>query len=228
MRPHLLKILGVAALAASFTPLSHAIITGGAVTGGTALAAGGTFNILPVPLPNPFGTPNSVGNDTFQRPHLYGFNEEQNILLLSALSVDEVPGGGSGSIAAGTEVASHYIFFDPGPAQSQEGWVEFDSKILGVITSRGLLIASDVLANTGVNYLSPSARGLEGGDFAYISLVAGQENRLIVDWTASTPGDYVRVLTEHSPGAPVPEGGSTLALGGLAFALFAALARRRN
>src|SRR5437016_5084421 len=58
-----------------------ATITGGAVTGGTALGAGGTFVKLTPPLANPFGPPNSVGNDTFQSPNLFGFDEDQNILL---------------------------------------------------------------------------------------------------------------------------------------------------
>ena len=82
-------------------------IIGGTVTGGTALVAGGTFVKLSVPLSNPFGPPNSVGNDTFQSPNLFGFDEDQNILLAAPLTVDV----GSSPIPAGTLVASHYIFF---------------------------------------------------------------------------------------------------------------------
>jgi hypothetical protein len=63
-------------------------IIGGTVTGGTALVAGGTFVKLSVPLSNPFGPPNSVGNDTFQSPNLFGFDEDQNILLAAPLTVD--------------------------------------------------------------------------------------------------------------------------------------------
>jgi hypothetical protein len=64
--------------------------------------------------------------------------------------------------------------FDPGPATEIIGVVEFNSHVLAIITSTENLAASDFLANTGVRYLSPSARGLESGD-------------------------YVRVLTEFSP-----------------------------
>ncbi len=56
-------------------------IISGAVTGGTALTAGGTFVKLTPPLPNLFGPPDSVGNDDFQSPNLYGFDEDQNILI---------------------------------------------------------------------------------------------------------------------------------------------------
>ena len=90
-----------------------ATITGGDVTGGTAQTAGGTFVELTVPLANPFGPPNSVGSDTFQSPNLYGFDEDQNIFLTAPLVVDV---GGS-PIPAGSIVASHYVFFDPGPSE---------------------------------------------------------------------------------------------------------------
>ena len=198
-----IAISTVAVLGSALT--THATIIGGAVTTGT-----GTFNILTPPLANPHGPPNSVGNNTFQDNNLYGFDEDQNVLVgPGALSVNEIVGGGPGTIAAGTEVASHYVFFDPRPTTSQAGYVDFDAKILAVITSTGNLLASDYLANTGVNYLNPTARGLEAGDSATIDGLLNY--RLRVDWTASTPGDYVRVLTEHSPLA-APDAGSTLAL----------------
>lgn len=196
--------------ALSSMPSAQATIIGGSVTGGQSATAGGTFIKLTPPVPNPFGTPNSVGNDTFQSPNLYGFDEDQNVQVgPGSLAVDELAGGGSGSLAAGTEVASHYIFFDPRNAMSQTGYVDFDANILAVITSTGHLLASDYLANTGINYLNPAARGLESGDSATID--PSNASRLLVDWAASTPGDYVRVLTQHSPGA-VPDVGSTLGL----------------
>jgi hypothetical protein len=185
-----------------------ATIIGGAVTGGTAFTAGGTFIKLSVPLGNPFGPANSVGNDTFQSPNLYGFDEDQNILLAAALMTDV----GTNPIPAGQVVASHYIFFDPGPSQTMRGTVDFDSDVLAIITSTGKLAASDFLANTGVNYLNPGARGLEAGDAVTIS----GARQIFFDTAASSPGDYVRVLTETSPGAPgaTPEPGSILLLAG--------------
>ena len=219
----LLKCLALVGTAAAFAVAAHATIIGGAVTGGSAFTAGGVFVSLAPPIGNPFGAPNSVGNNTFQNPNLYGFNEDQNVFVgPSALLADEVAGGGPGSIAAGVEVASHYIFFDP-VSNSQIGWVDFDAKILAVIKSTANLLASDYLANTGVNYLNPTARGLEPSDSATIDSLLNY--RLNVDWVASSPGDYVRVLTEHSPRA-VPDSVSTLALLGGALLSLTALRRR--
>ena len=203
-----------AALSIAAAPAS-ATIVGGAVTGGSALGLGGVFVNLSIPLTgaSPF---NTVGADNFNTNNLYGFSESQNILLASALSMDI-----GGTIAAGTQIASHYIFFDPLNSQSMLGTVDFDSDVLGIITSTGLLQASDVLANTGVNYLNPTLRGLEVGDSVTIS----GTRQILFNTVASSPGDYVRVITAFSPGA-VPEPAS-LALVGAALAGLA-LTRRRQ
>ena len=197
------------ALLAAAAP-GRASIISGSVTGGTALANGGTFVQLTPPLANPFGPPNSVGNDNFQNPNLYAFNESQNILLAAPLAADV----GQLVLPAGTFVASHYVFFDPVQANIT-GTVNFDSPVLAIITSTGTLLASDFLAQTGVNYLNPTARGLEPGqgDSATIS----GPNQVSVAFTAGSPGDYIRVLTAFSPGAaPVPEPASLAVLAGLA------------
>ena len=203
--------VGIALLTLTASIPATADIISGVVTGGSAQTAGGTFVKLTVPLSNPFGTPDSVGDDNFQSPNLYGFDEDQNILLASPLTVDV----GSSPIPAGTVVASHYIFFDPGPTEHVIGTVNFDSDVLAIITSTGTLAASDFLANTGVNYLNPSNRGLEAGDSVTIS----GAQQILFNTTASSPGDYVRVLTAFSPGGgvttlpAVPEPGSFVLLG---------------
>ena len=184
-----------------------ATIIGGSVTGGSAFAAGGTFVKLTVPLANPFGTANSVGNNTFQSPNLFGFDEAQNVPVGPG---DLLTDAGTNPVPAGTTVASHYIFFDPGPLQNIVGTVDFDSDIVAIITATNTLQASDYLANTGVHYLNPLLRGLEAGDSVSIS----GARQILFTTAANTPGDYVRVLTVFSPGPGVPEPGMGLLLAG--------------
>ncbi len=173
-------------------------IVDGKVTGGDSLAAGGHFEKLPIPLPNPLGQPNSVGDDTFNSPNLFGFDESQNFIGASPLDVDVSLDGQPGTIPARTELASHYVFFDPPPGiPHQIGYVDFSGEIVGVITSRSNLLASDYLTNAVVHYLSPAKRGLEAGDSATID--PNHPSRLLVNWAAGSPGDYVRVLTRPAP-----------------------------
>ena len=191
------------ALAFIHQPISATIVSG-AVTGGGSFSQGGAFVELSVPFTES-DPDNTVGDNTFQDPNLYGFNEGQNIDITVDLTVDILAdgmggGGGAGIVPMGSTVASHYIFFDPNSTTSQIGNVTFDSEIFGIMTSTSNLAASDFLINTGVNYLNPSLRGLESGDSVTIIGL----NTIQVNWTASTPGDYIRVLTDFSPGAVVP------------------------
>jgi len=138
----------------------------------------------------------SVGNDTFDTCHLYGFDEDQNIELPKDIAVDI--GGVNGRIAAGTIVASHYVFFDSLDG-IHIGTVLFDAPILGIAAFEDTMFATDFLANTKVKYISQELRGLERGDRAWID--EDDPNRLWVYWAGSSPGDYIRVFTERSPGA---------------------------
>ncbi|MCZ6641538.1 MAG: PEP-CTERM sorting domain-containing protein [Gammaproteobacteria bacterium] len=207
-------------IAAGWFFIMSASVANATIIDGLVTAGSGTFVELSLPFFPPNGAVNTVGDDTFQTPNLYAFNEDQNVSVTgSALGYNLAVGGtwsagaNPGSLAIGTTVASHYVFFDPAGATDIEGWVEFDSDIIAVIVTTGLLANSDYLANTGVTYLNPGLRGLEAGQDFIISVTA---RRVFIDFRASTPGDYIRVLTQFSPTAAVPEPGSlTLLILGL-------------
>jgi len=200
--------VGFAVLAAAFLQFfvatgAAALAIGGGVTGGTAQGQGGIFEKLEVPFNPPNGNLNEVGADTFETPNLYVFDEDQNIMIAANLAVDVGTAPTAGDI-----VASHYVFFDPLSTTTIEGYVDFDADIFGIATSTTNLVNSDFLANTGVVYLSPTLRGLESVDS--VSIDPLNASRLLIDFSAGTPGDYVRVLTMESP---VPEPSTAVLLG---------------
>lgn len=170
--------------------ISNASIVTGGITGGAALSRGGEFIIID-PIPEGL----TVGNDNFQDVNLRAFNEDQNTILSSALVVDV-----GTNIAAGTEVSSHYIVFDPAVTSVNRdvyGYVEFNSNVLGIVTTTSSLAASDVLANNDVTYLNPSLRGLESEDWASIDI--NNPKRINLYLNASSPGDCIRVITASVP-----------------------------
>ncbi len=164
----------------------------------------------------------TVGRNDQQSQNLFAFDEEQNYKVATDLTLDT-----GGVIKAGTVVSSQYVFFDPKRSSRQQGFVDFDSQILGIATSLGSLAMTDFLGLDPVTYRTPRLRGLERDDEAIID--ASLANRLLVDWRASSPGDYIRVLTLGSetplePIAAVPLPASGFGL----LAAFAALAMMRR
>ena len=193
-------------------PLNATVISG-VVTGGSTLASGGAFN-LAVPGPGYM-----VGRDKQQSFDLFAFDEKQAVTLLSSLTLDL-----GGTILAGTTISSHYVFFDPKPLRTVRATVTFDGPVLGAMTTRaGGLFTDAVFGKAGVTYLSPPARGLERGDLASFF-----GNRLSIRWSASSPGDYVRVFT-LAPAPIIPEPTSwAMMLTGFAVAGFAVRRERQK
>lgn len=203
-----MRAIFLAALLANWPLGARAIILAGEITGGSVVGQGGTFIELD---PGGAQVPIEIGADSFDDPNLYAFNEEQNVRSQSDIAVDI-----GRDIAAGELVASHYIAFDPvrGTVTAR---ITFDAPIIGVATSTGALDASDHLANTGITYLNPKARGLEGRDTVFID--PNDLATLVLSLKATSPGDFVRVFTERSPGAmtPVPPTIWTFAAGLVGF-----------
>ena len=178
------------------------------------------------PLPNPIAQDPNNGL-------LLGWDERQNVTLTSILRVDRVADLGAsfvGSdgvglfIKAGTIVSSHYFQWDPSltGANTVAARIRFDSEIFAFITADSNLFSSDLaLGLPGLDYANFGLRGLETGDTT--SFAPGGNNALVdVNWTATTPGDWTRLITAFSPTAQsIPEPGSLvlLALGvaGLGF-----------
>lgn len=203
MKTKFFNCMVIICLTITMAGTAAATIITGKVTGGSTKALGGIWQeINPIPLGF------MVGKNNQQSPNFFGLNEVQNILLPGALN----PNVG-GILAAGTKVASHYIFFDPRKKRSTlAGWVQFDAKVLGIITSRNRLNGTDgLLGNPLVTYKNPPLRGLEKRDRAWIGAGASSD-KIFVRFRAGSPGDYIRVLTEESPQA-VPEPATMLLFG---------------
>lgn len=146
---------------------------------------------------------------------LLGWDEVQNYTLTTDLYVDrvfdpaasfvEVSGSGY-IIKAGTIVSSHYLQWDPGNGSSGtvEATINTDSQIFGFITSDQALFDSDAyLGLSSVDYNDFTLRGLESGDY-----IAFNGNSVDIRWSASSPGDWTRMITAYSPAGvsevPVP------------------------
>jgi hypothetical protein len=114
---------------------------------------------------------------------------------------------------------SWLIFFDPNGSQSVSGTVTFASSIVSLFTSTtDVTVTSAAYQLTPtVTYATDAATGLEAADAASFA-----RNTLSFDWTASDPGDHVRVLT-----TVVPEP-STYALLATGLAVVVAMSRRRR
>ncbi|MGL6043259.1 MAG: PEPxxWA-CTERM sorting domain-containing protein [Sandaracinobacteroides sp.] len=206
-----LPTLAVVALLLGAAGAADAAVVGGTVTGGTT--PGGFFVIAP---------PAQVGSDNQQSDNVFAWDEQQNVLLGSALVIDL----GGTSIAAGTWISSHGIVFDSIAQQTFTGSITFDSAILGIVLRTDNLPGSDFLGTGGTIYNTVTGRGSEPLAHDTTSFAG---NVLSFNWRSGTPGDNIRVLTAGTPAVPgvsvVPEP-ATWAMMILGFGLVGFAARR--
>ena len=143
---------------------------------------------------------------------LLAWDEVRNFTLIEALRVDRVfdesapfisdAGGGDFFIAVGTVVSSHYLQWDPGNSSSTsvQATIELDSQVFAYITATQNLFDSDAeLGLPGLDYNDFGLRGLEAGDTTIFN-----GSNTDIDWSASSPGDWTRLITAFSPGGGEP------------------------
>lgn len=153
---------------------------------------------------------------------LYLWDEVQNYTLTQNMWVDRVADlnasyvgvdqtTGNYFIREGTIVSSHYVQWDPLDYDPVEATLNFDSEIFALITSDINLFNSDFLGRPGINYGDFHLRGLEQRDTTIFN-----NGSVDINWRASNPGDWTRLVTAYSPGAnpaPVPEPATIFLLG---------------
>ncbi len=119
---------------------------------------------------------------------------------------------------------SWFLFFDPRATQTVTGLVTFPTAISQLYTTKADIDNStETYGLTDVvSYESSKLIGLEATDQALFA-----DNELSIDFTASTPGDHMRILTIASSPSIVPEP-AALSLLGFGLVGLVGIARRRR
>lgn len=176
-------------------------VTAAAHAGITSISNGGIFHASP---PSTIGLPNNNQANVVQ-----GFDEVQDFVLTSPLSLFSYYTNTFVVLPAGTEISSHMVLFDPAQTATTTADVSFTEPILGIIyQDLPLFNTHSLLGRPGVSYpgTNVNAYGFEATESATLIGVF----TLHFEATASNPGDRFRVITFPAPGAA-----ALLALGGV-------------
>lgn len=97
--------------------------------------------------------------------------------------------------------ASHFIAYDPKGLGTINAQVSFDNAIIAVIhSSLGLETTDNLFALNSIEYLSNKHNGIELYSFRKYDSFTVSGSTINVDFRASNPGDYIRVVTDLGGG----------------------------
>lgn len=140
--------------------------------------------------------------------NILAFDERQCVTLEKTLGVNGVPDQPipfplvNFPIAAGTQVSCHFLHFDPSTTASAGGSATFDADILGVIVGDADLDATDSICGLPTTAY-PTGTSSRGAEQPADGVLIGTDT-VSIDWTASNPGDQMRVITRCEQ-AGIPE-----------------------
>ena len=116
----------------------------------------------------------AVGNNAIEQSALYAYSERTT-----------------------ASYASHFVAYDPTSLSTVSAKIAFDKNIVAVIhSSEGLASSNSELGREDLDYQNHSYNGLENEKLNAYDSYAVDGSEITIDFRASAPGDYIRVITE--------------------------------